>query len=63
MSLTDDVKGFVFSHRVHGTVTADASPETGTGYDLVIRCSCRAFRVYVTPEMAADDFLSQAQRN
>jgi hypothetical protein len=51
MSLTDYVKAFVFSHRRHGTVTADASPETATGYDLVIRCSCRAmFRVYVAAE-------------
>ena len=58
MSLTDDVKAFVLSHRVDGTVTADA--ETATGYDLVIRCSCRAvFRVYVTREMATKNLLAQ----
>ena len=63
MSLTDDVKTFVLSNRRHGSVTAEASPETPTGY--VIRCSsCRAvFRLYVTPEIAADDLVAQAERN
>jgi hypothetical protein len=64
VSLTGDIKAFVFAHRVHGTVTTKASEATDEGYDLPLRCTCgRAYYVYVTPEIAADDFQAQAARN
>jgi hypothetical protein len=45
-------------------VTYTASAETASGYDLRLRCtSGQSYYVYVTPEIEADDFLAQAERN
>ena len=64
MSLTDDVKSFIVVHRVHGTVTTKASAGTDAGYGLRLMCTCgQHYFVFVTPEMAAQDFLAQAERN
>jgi hypothetical protein len=64
MSLTDDLRAFVFAHRVHGTMTSKVSAETESGYDLRLRCTCgQSYYVFVTPEIAAEDFLAQAERN
>jgi hypothetical protein len=49
-------------HRGHGTVTYKASAATEAGYDLRVGCG-QAYYVYVTPEIAADDFLAQAKRH
>jgi hypothetical protein len=64
VSLTDDVKAFAIKHTAHGTVTGDATEETPSGYDLTLWCSCGArFAVRVTPDLALDDFIAQAERN
>jgi hypothetical protein len=64
MSLTDDPRKFAVVHRGHGTVTYTASAETESGYDPRFRCTCRqSYYVHVTPEIAAEDFLAQAERN
>ena len=64
MSLTDDLRAFAVVHRICGTVTYTASVATETGYDLRLRCACRQnYYVYVTPEIAADGFRAQAERN
>ena len=45
-------------------MTYKASPATETGYDLRLRCTCgQSYYVYVTPEIAAEDFVTQAERN
>jgi hypothetical protein len=45
-------------------VTYTASAATETGYGLRLRCTCgQAFFVYVTPEIAAEDFMAQAELN
>jgi hypothetical protein len=49
---------------VHFTVTYTASAATEDGYDLRLRCTCgQSYYVYVTPEIAAEDFLAQAEQN
>ena len=64
MSLNDDVSAFAMKHTAHGPVTGDATEETPSGYDLTLSCSCgEVFAVRVTPEMALDDFIAQAERN
>ena len=64
MNLTDNVRAFVFAHLVHGTVTTNASAGTDAAYALRLVCSCgQHYFVLVTPEIAADDFLAQAERN
>ena len=64
MSLTDDVKAFAMKHTAHGTVAGDATEETPSGYDLTLWCSCgESFAVRVTPQMALDDFIAQAEQN
>ena len=64
MSLTDNLRQFAVAHRRGGTVIYTASAETASGYDLRLRCTCgQSYYVYVTPEIAADDFLAQAERN
>jgi len=61
MSLTDDIKAFVFGHRAHGTVTTKASEATDEGYDVRLRCTCgQQFEVFVTPEIAGEDFAAEA---
>jgi hypothetical protein len=45
-------------------VTSRASGETEFGYDVRVRCSCgQQYDVFVTPEIAAEDFLAQAEKN
>jgi hypothetical protein len=64
MRVGDDVQAFVFAHRVHGTVTTKASAKTETGYDPRLWCRCgQSYDVYATPEIAAEGFLAQAERN
>ena len=64
MSLTDDLRAFAVVHSVHGTVTYTVSAATESGYDLRLRCTCgQHYYVFVTLEIAADDFLAQAERN
>jgi len=64
VSLTDDLRAFAVVHWAHGTVTYTASAATASGYNLRLRCSCgQHYFVFVTPEIAADDFLAQAERN
>jgi hypothetical protein len=64
MSLTDDRRQFAVAHRRCGTVTYTASAATEYGYDLRLRCTCgQHYYAFVTPEIAADDFLEQAERN
>jgi hypothetical protein len=65
VSLTEDLRSFVIPHRGHGgTVTYTASTATETAYDLRLRCTCgQGYYVYVTPEIAADDLLAQAEQN
>src|SRR5690242_7672424 len=40
MSFRDDVKAFAMKHTAHGTVMGDATEDTPSGYDRMIRCSC-----------------------
>jgi hypothetical protein len=64
VSLTDDLRSFAIPYGAHGTVTYTATAATETGYDLRLRCTCgQSYYVYVTPEIAADDLLAQAERN
>ena len=64
MSLTDDLRSFVIVHRICGTVTYTASTATESGYDLRLRCTFgQHYYVFMTPEIAAEDFLAQAERN
>ena len=64
MSLTDDLRAFAVVHGGHGTVTYTASSATESGYDLRLRCTCgQHYYVFVTQEIAAEDFLRQADRN
>jgi hypothetical protein len=64
MSLTDDLRQFAMVHRGHGAVTYAVTSATEHGYDLRLRCTCgQSYYVYVTPEIAADDFLAQAEQN
>jgi hypothetical protein len=45
-------------------VTCLASTATESGYDLRLRCTCAEHDyVFVTPEIATDDFLAQADQN
>jgi hypothetical protein len=64
ISLTDDLRSFAGVHRGHGTVTYTSSAATEDGYDLRLRCTCgQSYYVFVTPEIAAEDFLARAERN
>jgi len=64
VSLTDDLRQFAVAHRRCGTVTYTAIAATESGYDLRLRCTCgQSYYVYVTPEVAAEDFRAQAERN
>ena len=64
MSLTDDLRAFAVVHRGHGTVTYTASAGTNAGYGLRLVCTCgQHYYVFVTPEIAAEDFLAQAELN
>jgi hypothetical protein len=62
--LTDDLRSFASPHRAHGTVTYTATAATENGYHLRLRCTCgQSSYVYVTPEIAAEDFIVEAERN
>ena len=64
MSPTDDLRQFAVAHRRCGTVTYTASAATEYGYDLRLRCTCgQHYYVFVTPEIAAEDLVTQAEKN
>ena len=56
--LLADLKGFVFDHRPHGTLTGDATEHAWNGYRLTVKCPCGVvFERWVTPQDAAVDLL------
>ena len=64
MTLLNDLRQFAVVHRRCGTVTYTASAATESGYDLRLRYTCgQHYFVFVTPEIAAEDLLAQAERN
>jgi hypothetical protein len=64
MSLAADLEEFVRDHRLHGSLTADATEPAWNGYLLTVTCPCgMVFRRWVTPEAADADLLQFASLN
>jgi hypothetical protein len=54
----------VHDHRVHGTLTADATPPAWNGYLLTVACPCGVvFERWVSPVDAELDLLRVAGLN
>jgi hypothetical protein len=50
MTLLADLDEFVHDHRLHGTLTGDATEPAWNGYLLTVTCSCGVvFERWVTP--------------
>jgi hypothetical protein len=63
-ALVDDLQEFVHDHRVHGSLTADATPPAWNGYLLTVACPCEVvFQRWITPEEADADLLRLARLN
>lgn len=61
MAPVDELAVFVERHRLHGTLTGDATPPTSRGYRVWVACSCGArLERWVTPEDAARELLKVA---
>jgi hypothetical protein len=64
VSLFADLEEFVHDHRVHGTLTADATPPAWNGYLLTVACPCGVvFERWVSPVDAELDLLRVAGLN
>jgi hypothetical protein len=51
MTLLADLEEFVYDHRLHGTLTGDATEAACNGYLLTVTCRCEVvFERWVTPE-------------
>jgi len=62
--LLADLESFVYDHRSHGSLTADATEPAWNGYLLTVACPCEVvFARWVTPEDAKFDLLHSAQLN
>ena len=58
MTLIADLEEFVSDHRLHGTLTGDATDPAWNGYLLTVACPCGVvFERWVTPRDAAVDVL------
>jgi hypothetical protein len=63
-ALVDDLQGFVHDHRVHGSLTADATPPAWNGYLLTVACPCGVvFERWITQVDAELDLLRLARLN
>ena len=61
VTLLADLEEFVNDHRLHGTLTGDATEPGEDGYLLTVACPCGvAFERWVTPEMAQEELLHTA---
>ena len=62
MTLLADLGAFIHDHRLHGTVTADATEPAWNGYLLTVACSCGVvFERWVTSVDADADLISLAR--
>ena len=62
--LLAELETFVADHRLHGTLTGDATEPAWNGYLLTVACSCGVvFERWVTPEQADADLLRLAALN
>jgi hypothetical protein len=62
--LLTDLAEFVYDHRPHGPLTADATEPAWNGYLLTVMCPCGVvFERWVTPEDADADLLGIARLN
>ena len=64
ISLLADLESFVYDHRSHGSLTADATEPAWNGYLLTMACPCGVvFERWVTPENAELDLEHLARLN
>jgi hypothetical protein len=60
----EDLPEFLHDHRLHGTLTADATEPAWNGYPLTVACSCGVmFERWITPEEADRDLIGAALLN
>jgi hypothetical protein len=56
-----ELEDFVEDHRLHGTLTADATEPAWNGYRLTVACACSVvFDRWVTPWDAEHDMICSA---
>ena len=64
MTLLVELEEFVGDHRLHGTLTCDASEPAWNGYLLTVSCPCGVvFQRWVTPADAELDLLRAVTLN
>jgi hypothetical protein len=64
MAFVADLWEFVGAHRLHGTLTGDATEPAWNGYLATVACSCGVvFGRWVTPDEADADLLRLARLN
>jgi hypothetical protein len=64
LNLLADLEGFVYDHRPHGPLSADATEPAWNGYLLTVSCSCGlVFEPWITPLDAEVDLLHAASLN
>jgi hypothetical protein len=62
VTLLVDVASFLYNHRTHGALTADATEPAWNGYLLTVVCPCGVvFERWVTPEDADADLAGNAR--
>jgi hypothetical protein len=64
MAFVADLWEFVGAHRLHGTLTGDATEPAWNGYLLTVACPCGVvFERWITPDAADADLLRIASLN
>jgi len=62
--LLAELQEFIRDHRLHGTLTSEATEPAWNGYLLTVSCSCGVvFERWVTPDDADCDLISWASAN